>query len=130
MTPKLYVPCVICLAAAGAGCATGSRMSYGQSALGHVVASSEPKRVDGEQNMMIPVPIGPGAIMPTYSKVPVSKSFRLYDVRLLSGQVIQMWSERDLAVGACVRARHSSDLSQIAPPFNPVPGVLDPSFEC
>jgi len=78
----------------------------------------------------IAVPVG-GVFVPVEAApLPIPKRTYIYEVRLTEGQTVRTQSDREFAVGDCVRLWHAGGIENAKGEYNFIPGTLERDSGC
>ena len=109
--------------------AVGYMPQFPDTAVGRIVAVSEPSRYEYKKTVPTPIIIG-GAVSGGTSEITVSGHTRVYTLRLQDGSVVTTTSDSEFQQGNCVELRHGSDLASVSPAANHINGRLFTSARC
>jgi hypothetical protein len=109
--------------------AMGHMPQFPNTAVGRVMAASEPSRYEYKKTVATPIILG-NAVSLGASETTVSGITRVYTLRLQDGAVVTITSDGEFQLGNCVELRHGADLSSVTQAANHVNGRLFNSTKC
>ena len=76
------------------------------------------------------VPVGGVAIPVKIGPLPIARRMYIYEVQLAQGKIVQTQSDREFALGDCVRLWHAGAVEAANEKYNFVQGTLEADREC